>query len=120
MVLFLVCLQRMAFVAVIVGCLILQGTATAAVSPTIDIASDITVHMNDVVSVPFVLHVLHDSPVVLIPHSNSDIARSSLDVLVQNETSLNGVLNVTGVFLGTTKLSFTLTESKVSYWQMSN
>ncbi|XP_032689259.1 ileal sodium/bile acid cotransporter isoform X2 [Odontomachus brunneus] len=102
--------KKMTVVTIVIGYLILQGAAAAA---RIDIASDITVHMNDVVSVPFVLH---DPPVpnfILIPHSDNDIARSNLasDKLVRNGTFFNGVLNVTGVFLGTTKLSFTLTKS---------
>ncbi|XP_014482405.1 PREDICTED: ileal sodium/bile acid cotransporter-like isoform X1 [Dinoponera quadriceps] len=107
---FMTCLQRMAIVAAVIGFLLLQGAAAWKTK----ITSDITVRMNDVVSFPFVIsnEVPTQSKLVLVPSADSDVAKLSLYVLVQNETSFNGVLNITGVFLGTTKLTFTLMENE--------
>ncbi|XP_014482407.1 PREDICTED: ileal sodium/bile acid cotransporter-like isoform X3 [Dinoponera quadriceps] len=100
----------MAIVAAVIGFLLLQGAAAWKTK----ITSDITVRMNDVVSFPFVIsnEVPTQSKLVLVPSADSDVAKLSLYVLVQNETSFNGVLNITGVFLGTTKLTFTLMENE--------
>ncbi|XP_014482406.1 PREDICTED: ileal sodium/bile acid cotransporter-like isoform X2 [Dinoponera quadriceps] len=105
-----VCVKRMAIVAAVIGFLLLQGAAAWKTK----ITSDITVRMNDVVSFPFVIsnEVPTQSKLVLVPSADSDVAKLSLYVLVQNETSFNGVLNITGVFLGTTKLTFTLMENE--------
>lgn len=109
----------MTVVAAVIGLLLLQEAAVG--SPwTIEIASDITVHMNDVVSVQFTIpEVPTESKFDLVPSSDGDIAKSSLHLSAHNKTSFNGVVNVTGVFLGTTKLTFTLI-SEVNNWEVSN
>lgn len=110
----------MAVIAVIIGFLVLQRAA-ATVSQDIEIQSEISVHMNNVVSIPFVLQDLPAEPkFTLVPHSESDIAKSTLHILTQNGTSFNGVVNITGVFLGRTELSFSLIENGVSYQEVKN
>jgi len=97
---------------IVIGLLLLGGTTAWIV----DIASDITVNMNHVLSVPFSIHNI-TSPKLLLSSTDNDIAIPipSLPLLVKNGTSFNGILNITGVFLGKTKLIFNmLLENKVS------
>ncbi|EFN78725.1 ileal sodium/bile acid cotransporter isoform X2 [Harpegnathos saltator] len=103
----------MSIVAAIIGLLLLRGAA-AVPAWTIDIASDITVHMNNIASVPFIIssNVPAELRLTLVPSSNNNVAKTSIHILAQNETSFNGILNVTGVFLGTTKLTFALIENE--------
>lgn len=96
----------------IIGFLLLRGVAAW----TVDIVHDITVHMNHVISVPFSIPKYDSSSElskIVITTEDNDIAIPSFQ-LEQNETSFNGILNVTGVFLGRTKLIFTLEENRVS------
>lgn len=79
----------------------------------VEIVPDITVHMNNMVSIPFVVSDVNSTS-KLIPNSDTDIATTSIHLLERNETSINGTLNITGVFLGRTKLIFTLMENGVS------
>lgn len=102
--------------AVIIGFLLL-GRA-AAVSWTTVIVPDITVNMNSIVTVPFTIS--YDASLTklsFIPISNTDVAEVKLHSLTPNETFLdtfNGVFNITGVFLGRTKLTLSLIENGVS------
>ncbi|EZA54356.1 hypothetical protein DMN91_001640 [Ooceraea biroi] len=92
---------------VVLGLLLLGGAAAW----TVEIASNITVHMNHVESVPFSIHDTEsniDSIKLTLTTTDNDIVTASAHLSVQNGTSLNGVLNITGVFLGRTTLIFTL------------
>lgn len=93
-----------------IGLLLLLREAAAW---SVDIETDITVHMNHVVSVPFVIRDYNDNlpSKTTVTCVDTDIAMPSLHLLVQNGTSSHGVVNVTGVFLGRTKLLFTLVKS---------
>jgi hypothetical protein len=95
---------------ILIGFLLLRG----ATAWTVDIASDITVNMNHILSVPFSIYNI-SSPKLLLSSTDNDIAIPSLPLLVQNGTFFNGIVNITGVFLGRTKLIFNLLlEDKVS------
>ncbi|KAL0116804.1 hypothetical protein PUN28_010017 [Cardiocondyla obscurior] len=74
---------------------------------TANITSDITVHMNQVTSVPFSIYNASSSDSqAWITGTDSHIATSSFHITNRtNQTSFNGILNVTGVFLGRTKLT---------------
>jgi len=97
----------------VIGFLLLGG----ATAWTVDIASDITVNMNHILSVPFSVHNISLSK-LLFSSTDNDIAipsRPLLNPLIQNGTSCNGILNISGVFLGRTKLVLNLLlENKVS------
>lgn len=81
---------------------------------TVDITNDISVHMNHVISIPFNISNNLSSKLSLnVTTLDNDIAIPSFQLL-QNENSFNGILNITGVFLGRTKLVFTLEENGVS------
>lgn len=101
--------QRMAGVTYIIGFLLLGGAAAR----TVDIVPDITVHMNQIISVPFSIHNISNNNMVQILHISTDenIAKQSFR-MTSNETFINGILNITGVFLGRTKLTFTLLEER--------
>ncbi|XP_011698719.1 PREDICTED: ileal sodium/bile acid cotransporter-like isoform X2 [Wasmannia auropunctata] len=97
---------KMACAIYMIGVLLLGGAAAW----TIDIVPNITVHMNEVISIPFSVH---DS--LLYPHTwvvstDRHIATASFQEITSNQTSFNGILNITGVFLGRTKLTFTMTK----------
>jgi len=96
--------------------------ARAAAEWSVVIPPDITVHMNEVVSVPFSIPLENDTSLpsnlsvpktVLMTSANTDIAVLDL-TLMRNETSFYGTLNITGVFLGKTKLILILMENGVS------
>ncbi|GAB1869336.1 Ileal sodium/bile acid cotransporter [Camponotus japonicus] len=92
----------------VIGFLLLRGAAAL----TVDIAHEITVHMNHVTSVPFNISNYNLSSKLSLNFTtqDSDIATSSF----QNENdSFDGILNITGVFLGRTKLVFTLEENGI-------
>lgn len=99
----------MAGVTYIIGFLLLGGAAAR----TVDIVPDITVHMNQIISVPFSIHNISNNNMVQILHISTDenIAKQSFR-MTSNETFINGILNITGVFLGRTKLTFTLLEER--------
>lgn len=97
----------MAGAVYMIGLLLLGGAAAW----TIDIIHDITVHMNQVISVPFSIHdndSLSNSQQLIID-ADRDIAIPTFKMTTSNKTSFNGILNITGVFLGRTKLTFTVT-----------
>lgn len=101
----------MAGAVYMIGFLLLGGAAAW----TIDIIRDITVHMNQVISVPFSVH-NNDSlsnPQLWVINANRDIAIPSFKMITSNKTSINGILNITGVFLGRTKLTLTMMEMAV-------
>ncbi|XP_012536492.1 ileal sodium/bile acid cotransporter isoform X2 [Monomorium pharaonis] len=91
-----------------IGLLLLGGAAAW----TVDIVQDITVHMNEIILVPFVVH--RDAnlshPHIWFTTADRNIASSNLKITMANKTSINGILNITGIFLGRTKLMFTTTE----------
>lgn len=95
----------------VIGFLLLRGAAAL----TVDIAHEITVHMNHVTSVPFNISNYNLSPKLSLNFTtqDSDIATSSFQLQNEND-SFDGILNITGVFLGRTKLVFTLEENGVS------
>ncbi|KAH0956161.1 hypothetical protein HN011_002106 [Eciton burchellii] len=96
---------------ILIGFLLLRG----ATAWTVDIASDITVNMNHILSVPFSIYNI-SSPKLLLSSTDNDIAIPSLPLLVQNGTFFNGIVNITGVFLGRTKLIFNLLlEDKIDF-----
>ncbi|XP_039302088.1 ileal sodium/bile acid cotransporter isoform X2 [Solenopsis invicta] len=99
--------KRMAGSIYIIGILLLGGTTAW----TIDIIQDITIHMNEVISVPFTIYknVSLSYPQWVVS-ADQNIAIPSFEVTMSNETLINGILNITGVFLGRTKLTFTRTE----------
>ncbi|XP_011062801.1 PREDICTED: ileal sodium/bile acid cotransporter-like isoform X2 [Acromyrmex echinatior] len=95
----------------VIGLLLLGGAAAW----TVDIAHDITVHMNQVISVPFSVHNNNNNNNISNPHMwyfNTDqhIAKLSSQFTKSNKTSFSGIFNITGVFLGRTTLTFTITE----------
>ncbi|XP_070154631.1 ileal sodium/bile acid cotransporter-like [Polyergus mexicanus] len=93
--------KRMTGATCIIGLLLLKGVAAW----TVDIVHDITVHMNHVTSVPF--NILdHNLSSLVVTSQDNDIAIPSFEL--NENKSFNGILNVTGVFLGRTKLIFTL------------
>lgn len=96
----------------IIGLLLLRGVAAW----TVDIVHDITVHMNHVTSVPFNIpdYNLSCKLSLDVTSQDNDIAIPSFELLQNENKSCNGILNVTGVFLGRTKLIFTLEEDGVS------
>lgn len=101
----------MASTVYIIGFLLLEGAAAW----TVDIKPDITVHMNQMISVPFSIHNTSlSNPNEWIVSADQHIAIPSFQATSSNKTSFNGVLNISGVFLGRTKLTFTLTEMAVS------
>lgn len=95
----------------VIGFLLLRGAAAL----TVDIEHDITVHMNHIISVPFNIsnYNLSSKLPLNVTTQDSDIATSSFQLQNEND-SFNGILNITGVFLGRTKLLFTLEENGVS------
>lgn len=101
----------MASTIYIIGFLLLEGAAAW----TVDIIPDISVHMNQIISVPFSIHntTLSD-PRAWTVGADQHIAIPSFHVTTSNKTSFNGILNISGIFLGRTKLTFTLTEMAVS------
>lgn len=107
----------MAVVAAVIGLLLLRGAA----SWDVEVTPDILVHMNDLVLVPFTISdIPYGLKLDVEPISNNDVAKSSVYLLVQNETSFSGFLNITGVFLGTTELTFNLIGNGVSDREMDN
>lgn len=96
----------------IIGLFLLRGIAAW----TVDIIHDITVHMNHVTSVPFSIpnYNLSSELSLVITSQDNDIAIPSFELLQNENKSFNGILNITGVFLGRTKLIFTLEEDGVS------
>lgn len=103
--------QRMAGVIYTIGFLLFGGAAAW----TVDIPPDITVHMNEVISVPFSIHNISNDNTARIWYINTldkGIAKRSFKI-TSNE-HVKGILNITGVFLGRTKLTFTLEERGVS------
>lgn len=98
----------------IIGFLLLRGIAAEW---TVDIAQDITVHMNHMVSVPFSIpkYNLLNSLKITFDTEHYDIAKASFqNEILHNETSFYGTVNITGVFLGRTNLLFSLEEYEVS------
>ncbi|XP_012229330.1 ileal sodium/bile acid cotransporter-like [Linepithema humile] len=100
----------------IIGLVLLTRTAAEW---SVDIPPDITVHMNEMVSIPFNILPENDTSLpsnlsvpetVLLTSANTDIATLDLS-LMHNETLFYGTLNLTGVFLGKTKLILTLVEN---------
>ena len=105
----------MAGVVYMIGLLLLGGAAAW----TVDIAHDITVHMNQVISVPFNIYNNDNnnnmsSPRVWYFNTDQHIAKLSSQFTKLNETSFSGIFNITGVFLGRTTLTFTMMEREVS------
>lgn len=93
--------------SIVIGLLLLGGAAAW----TVDIESDISVHMNRVLAVPFSVYNYNGNDInskLSVATADSDIATSSLHPLASNGSSFNGVLNITGVFLGRTRLIFNL------------
>ncbi|KAL6448341.1 hypothetical protein ACFW04_000347 [Cataglyphis niger] len=103
--------KRMTSATCIIGLFLLRGIAAW----TVDIIQDITVHMNHVTSVPFSIpnYNLSSELSLVITSQDNDIAIPSFELLQNENKSFNGILNVTGVFLGRTKLIFTLEEDGV-------
>ncbi|XP_029675974.1 ileal sodium/bile acid cotransporter-like isoform X2 [Formica exsecta] len=103
--------NRMTGAKCIIGLLLLRGVAAW----TVDIVHDITVHMNHVTSVPFNIpdYNLSSNLSLVVTSQDNDIAIPSFELLQNENKSCNGILNVTGVFLGRTKLIFTLEEDGV-------
>lgn len=97
----------------IIGFLLLRGAAAW----TVDIAHDVIVHMNHVTSVPFNIsnYNLSSKLSLNITTQDNDIAIPSFQLLQNENDFFNGILNITGVFLGRTKLVFTLEENGVSF-----
>lgn len=97
--------------AYIIGFLLLRGITAW----TVDIVSDITVHMNHVTSVPFSIpnYNLSSELSLVVTSQDTDIAVPSFQLLQNENNSFNGILNVTGVFLGRTRLVFTLGENGI-------
>lgn len=83
---------------------------------TVDIAPDITVHMNQIISVPFSIHNMSNNDMGQTWHISTDenIAKQESFRITSNKTFTNGTLNITGVFLGRTKLIFILEDRGVS------
>ncbi|XP_018341223.1 PREDICTED: ileal sodium/bile acid cotransporter-like isoform X1 [Trachymyrmex septentrionalis] len=105
---------RMAGVVYMIGLLLLGGAAAW----TVDIAHDITVHMNQVISVPFNIYNNDNnnnmsSPRVWYFNTDQHIAKLSSQFTKLNETSFSGIFNITGVFLGRTTLTFTMMEREI-------
>ncbi|XP_018058610.1 PREDICTED: ileal sodium/bile acid cotransporter-like isoform X2 [Atta colombica] len=101
----------MAGVVYVIGLLLLGGAAAW----TVDIAHDITVHMNQVISVSFSVYNNNNNNNISNPHVwyfNTDqyIAKLSSQFTKSNKTSFSGIFNITGVFLGRTTLTFTMME----------
>lgn len=99
-----------------IGFLLLGGAAAW----TVDIAPEITLNMSQVISVPFSIHNLRSLPEPCCElwswntKTDEHIARARiLEITKLNET-VTGILNITGVFLGWTKLTFTVSNSPVS------
>ncbi|XP_011877319.1 PREDICTED: ileal sodium/bile acid cotransporter [Vollenhovia emeryi] len=93
----------MAGVVYMIGLLLAGGAAAW----TVDIAPEITVHMNQVKLVPFSMHDLGTEVHVLYISADQSIATLKMHEDVwTNQTSRSGFINVTGVFLGRTKLTF--------------
>lgn len=97
--------------------------ARAAAEWSIVIQPDITVHMNEIVSIPFSILLENDTSLlsnlsvpetVLVTSANTDIAIADVSLMRSNETSFYGTLNLTGVFLGKTKLILTVIKNGVS------
>ncbi|XP_018341225.1 PREDICTED: ileal sodium/bile acid cotransporter-like isoform X3 [Trachymyrmex septentrionalis] len=104
----------MAGVVYMIGLLLLGGAAAW----TVDIAHDITVHMNQVISVPFNIYNNDNnnnmsSPRVWYFNTDQHIAKLSSQFTKLNETSFSGIFNITGVFLGRTTLTFTMMEREI-------
>lgn len=99
----------MAVIIYMIGFLLL-GKATAW---TVDIAPEITVHMNQVISVPISIHNISTDVQVWTFNIDQHIAKLSSKITKSNETA-KGILNITGIFLGRTKLMFTVKEMMVS------
>ncbi|KYQ54495.1 Ileal sodium/bile acid cotransporter, partial [Trachymyrmex zeteki] len=102
---------RMAGVVYVIGLLLLGGAAAW----TVDIEHDITVHMNQVISIPFSVHNNNMSSLHVWYFNTDDqhIAKLSYQSTKSNKTSFSGIFNITGVFLGTTTLTFTMTEMAI-------
>jgi len=108
----------MAGVVYVIGLLLLGGAAAW----TVDIAHDITVHMNQVISVPFSVYNNNNNnnnnnisnPYVWYFNTDQHIAKLSSQFTKSNKTSFSGIFNITGVFLGRTTLTFTMMEIGVS------
>ncbi|XP_025073454.1 ileal sodium/bile acid cotransporter-like [Pogonomyrmex barbatus] len=100
---------RMAGAVYIIGLLLLGETT----SWTIDIIPNITVHMNHVISVPCSIHDMPSDLTEWNITADDNIAIPRYDILTLNKTSKNGVLNITGVFLGRTKLTVNLMKYKI-------
>lgn len=99
--------------AIALGFLLLGGAAATPWS--VDIVPNIILNMNNMVSVPFSLKG-ENLPLEsrLKSTSNDDIARTNIHSQNQTDTSISGILNITGVFIGRTKLTFVLEENGVS------
>ncbi|KAG7198783.1 hypothetical protein KM043_001764 [Ampulex compressa] len=63
----------------------------------------ITVHMNEVVHVPFIVNSTEFSNFTTVPILDTNIAIISMEIVNRTDTVLHGRMNVTGIFLGTTK-----------------
>ncbi|XP_018362928.1 PREDICTED: ileal sodium/bile acid cotransporter-like isoform X1 [Trachymyrmex cornetzi] len=101
---------RMAGVVYVMGLLLLGGASAW----TVDIADNITVHMNQVISVPFSVHVGDTSrPSMWYFNTDQHIAKLSSEFTKSNGTLFSGIFNITGVFLGRTTLTFTVTEMTI-------
>jgi len=101
----------MACVIYMIGLLLLGGAAAW----TVDIIHDITIHMNQVISVQFGIHdIVSSSNPRWVVNTDPHIAISSFQEIMSNKTFFNGILNITGIFLGRTKLTFIMTEMGVS------
>lgn len=99
--------------AIIIGFLLLGGAA-AKQQWNVTIVPAVTVHMNDIVQIPFNVSGIDPISKLLEPSSNSDIAKTNFHLYTRNITFITGILNITGVFLGRTKLMFTLLDAKVN------
>ncbi|XP_018362929.1 PREDICTED: ileal sodium/bile acid cotransporter-like isoform X2 [Trachymyrmex cornetzi] len=100
----------MAGVVYVMGLLLLGGASAW----TVDIADNITVHMNQVISVPFSVHVGDTSrPSMWYFNTDQHIAKLSSEFTKSNGTLFSGIFNITGVFLGRTTLTFTVTEMTI-------
>lgn len=97
--------------AIIIGFLLLGGAA-AKQQWNVTIVPAVTVHMNDIVQIPFNVSGIDPISKLLEPSSNSDIAKTNFHLYTRNITFITGILNITGVFLGRTKLMFTLLDAK--------
>ncbi|XP_018405528.1 PREDICTED: ileal sodium/bile acid cotransporter-like [Cyphomyrmex costatus] len=98
----------MAGVVYVIG-LLLGGAAAW----TVNITHDITVHMNQVILVPFSIYNVTLSNPHIRYGTDQHIAKISSFFARVNKTSFDGMLNITGEFLGTTKLTFTMTETEI-------